>query len=135
MQAGPRGRRQGPTAPPQTTHNYTSRSPAPPHPHARNSSRVASARRPWRACRRRVSSLPSSATASHSPLGLSFSAPLSQVPARPIFRTAPRLCPWFHLVGPEQSSLRWLFLAGSRRLAYQATRTLCNLVDILFNRR
>ncbi|AQK75146.1 Methionine aminopeptidase 1D chloroplastic/mitochondrial [Zea mays] len=24
---------------------------------------------------------------------------------------------------------------GSRRLAYQATRTLCNLVDILFNRR
>jgi len=46
--------------------------------------------------------------------------------------------PVFQRVGPGQRfSLSWLspLLAGSRRMAYQATRTLCNLVDILFNRR
>ncbi|CAD6241735.1 unnamed protein product [Miscanthus lutarioriparius] len=43
--------------------------------------------------------------------------------------------PGFIALAQSRSSLRRLLLAGSRRVTYQATRTLCKLVDILFNRR
>jgi hypothetical protein len=73
---------------------------------------------------------------------------LSEAAPPPLRR--PRYCPGYTIpvtpwlppsAGACASALRvpsdaWrLSLAGNRRPAYQATRTLCNLVDILFNRR